>query len=352
MEIFTEDANLDQWQMLLRFRYEENIRKYFSSSHACSPRQSIVDGICAAVLQAHEYFRAAESVSLNTSPLLYYYGTTNLLFAVSTLLNGLGPEIGGHGMGVVNAQQRSNRFADTEVTSYCGRRGAFNVYLQSFNRGFEVEKYNWTLLEILGSIPELKTEFHSCYPDEDCYVIPVQTVRLEHYFLDRILTEELDRWKDKSAILNRVNDLHSSYLDPYSTGEYIILNHRLGVEAQDTGIYSISGQRFLEVSHPKGGSRVTLPVLLYYFMGLFVLGYISRYNPVVWTQFIRTDSTGELHLIEQFIRSARRVIPNLALNAICGKRVCFVASSVGIVDLSETLSRDEVRNLIREEIDR
>jgi len=87
-------------------------------------------------------------------------------------------------------------------------------------------------------------------------------------------------------------------------------------------------------------------------MGLFVLGYISRYRPVVWTQFIRTDSTGELHLIEQFIRSARRVIPNLALNAIFGKRVRFVTRPIEVLDLSETLSRDDVRNLIREEIDK
>ena len=95
--IFTENPEKDLWRELLQFSYKANIEKYFSEHSICS-EENVVDCIIGSVLQAYEYFKASGTVNLQISPLLLYYGTTNLLYGMSSLMDGKFHEIHRHGM--------------------------------------------------------------------------------------------------------------------------------------------------------------------------------------------------------------------------------------------------------------
>lgn len=159
----------------------------------------------------------------------------------------------------------------------------------------------------------------------------------------------IERFPDKEAMLTRIKGAENSYLPAYPTAKFIILPHKLA--AEEIGVYSISGQKFLPLSHTRGTDQVTLPIILYFYLGLYVLGFITRYAPDIWTPFVRADSSGERQFIERFVQTARRVVPNLALNAVHHTRFVFVTHLQGIVDLSTTLTSEEIREIVRKEIE-
>jgi hypothetical protein len=59
-------------------------------------------------------------------------------------------------------------------------------------------------------------------------------------------------------------------------------------------------------------------------MGLFMLGYLSRYHPERWNPFVRSDNTGERLVVERYMAICARYLPNLVLNEIKLRRVQFV----------------------------
>lgn len=87
-------------------------------------------------------------------------------------------------------------------------------------------------------------------------------------------------------------------------------------------------------------------------MGLFVLGYLSRYQPMIWSPFVRNDYTGEKRVIEKFINISKRVIPNMILNFIYKTDFYFVKEIYEPINLSKTVSEDRIREILKEEINK
>src|SRR5699024_12616874 len=50
--------------------------------------RSTINTIIGSFLQANEYFKASKSANLQISPLLLYYGATNLLLGLTSLMTG------------------------------------------------------------------------------------------------------------------------------------------------------------------------------------------------------------------------------------------------------------------------
>jgi len=338
-EIFAEDPNAEQWQMIMNFSYSDNIKNYFKKRNIEIDNKDFLETIAGSILQAKEYFDASNMVSLNTSPLLLYYGVTNLLFGVSCLLCAKPLNITNHGMKLSWPKDRAKRIADVEIVPFNPKSGALSQFCNIFCSG-EIIPYgkNWTLLEIIGSIPDLKQDFDDFYSNARSYVIPVQDVKRKDDSLERIRIDEIKRFEEGEKILEIIESLDDCYLSPQSSGKYIILRKRIG--GKDVGVFSLSGQKFLQIAHIKGSRCVTLPIIIYIYMGLFALGFLSRYHPDIWSVFIRSDFTGEKQLLSKFINISRRYLPNLLINFIYGMRMQFTNAVQGVLDLSQTIEEN------------
>jgi len=348
IEIFAEDIDTEQWQMLSEFTYAENIVRYLSSRDATASAPQLIEFIGGCVTQAHEYFSAAKTVTLNTSPLLYYYGVTNLLAGVCSLLKGQIPTIRGHGLDFEIPERRS-RVADLIINIRWREAGAFRTFCEMLGTSTALEGgQSWTFLEILGSVPELISDFERCYPDEQPHVIPVEIVKLEESALDRVALSDVERFQDKEQMLARIENFSKSYLPPNQTETHLVMRYRL--RGERIGVYSVSGQKFLPLAHVKGSYSITFPPILYCFLGLYALGFLSRYQPQVWTPFVRADTSGERDIIQRFIRTAARIVPNLALNMLHQSRLSFVTRPRGMVDLSAAITSKKVREIVRSEM--
>ena len=347
-EVFAEDIEAEQWQMLLQYTYADNIKRYLSSRNMAAPASELIEFVGGSITQAYEYFSAAKSVTLNTSPLLYYYGVANLMAGVFSLMADRTFDIGGHGLDFELPETRS-RFADLIIKTRWEATGAFRTFSEVLDVSSKMEGgQSWTLLEILGSIPELLPEFERCYPNDKPYVIPVEVVKSEDSQFDRIALSAVERFEDKDEMLQSVEDYSGAYLNAYKTNTYLVMRYCL--TAKEIGIYSISGQKFLPLVHAKGSTRVVLPTILYSFMGLYALGFVSRYRPQDWTPFVRQDDSGERSMLQRFVHTLARIVPNLVLNMLHQSRLSFVAQRQGTVDLSATMTPEKVRDIVRREM--
>lgn len=80
-EIFTESPEEDLWRELLQYSYRANVSRYLKE-HSLDEDENTINTIIGSFLQANEYFKASKSANLQISPLLLYYGATNLLLGL------------------------------------------------------------------------------------------------------------------------------------------------------------------------------------------------------------------------------------------------------------------------------
>jgi len=337
--------------MILHFGYLSNIEKFFGKRKVQVDDKDFLESIAGSIMQAQEYFNASKVASLYTSPLLLYYGVSNLLLGISSLMIGSSLTIKNHGMRLELNKGNLKRIADVEISPFDPKSGALSQFCKIFCKN-TVFPYgdSWTILEILGSIPELKPDFEDSYADVQSYTIPVQIVRGENEYLERINPTDIERFEKPTEIFAKIENFRSCYLTPEISlqRKYIVMRKKLGGE--ELGVYSVSGQKFLQISHVKGNRCITLPTMIYMYMGLFGFGYLSRYHPEIWNPFVRSDSTGEKQLIEKFINTSRRYMPNLALNHLYQSRIRFVNDTQGALDLSHTMTENRLKEIIQEEL--
>jgi len=326
--INSENAAKDQWKLLTQYAYPTNIVRYLQQ-HGFADSEKLVEYIAGCFRQSEAYFDAAEKSPIDISPLLRYYGAATLLAGASALVRGDQLPIKEHGM-ALNASN-IKRIADVQIIPR--RNGALQQFAGIFSPGcLFVNGEPWTMEEILGSIPDLKQDFENCYQEAVPYTVPVEIVKRDRGSLERIATEELRRFKTLEDALANIENLHQSYLIPEHTNQYVILHRKIG--SPEIGTYSLFNQKHLQMAHSKKGQKLTPSQVINMFMGMFSLGFLSRYHPELWNPFVRSDETGELLLVEKFIAVCQRYFPNLVLNEIQKSRIQFVNKTKGILDLS------------------
>lgn len=90
--------------------------------------------------------------------------------------------------------------------------------------------------------------------------------------------------------------------------------------------------------------------LIAYQIGLFSLGYLSRYHPEIWYPFVRSDQTGEKSIVEEFLFLSQRKVPNLLLNVILDKEIIFTNKALGTLDISKDINDEYLSKIVKEEI--
>ena len=335
-KIPTEDPIQDQWQLLDQFAYPANIRKYLQQHQIHESTTDLCEFIAGCISQAGAYFQASIAAPLFISPLLLYYGATNLMIGAGSLLTGIIKPIGHHGITLLPPEGADPRIRGFQLRPCHPKNGALTWFCEIFSNGCPITSHGmWSLEEILASVPDLKNDFERCYDDGMPFIIPVELQEMEIDYkgdgesrslriFETVALSDVSRFENPVAHIKSVSDFASAYMNigpPQKSEKFIRLNRRM--RAEEIGFYNIYGKKFLELPHLKNQTPVTLNQLIILFLGLFALGHISRYSPHAWYPFVRADSTGERLIVQKFLSIANRYIPNLVLNFILRSRIEF-----------------------------
>ena len=358
MKVFTEEPEQELWRSLLQFSYKENIQRYFidhkipmsiSSENGDSITDDIANCIGGALLQAYEYYKASRNVSLQVEPVLLYYGTTNLLYAMSILLTGTVPHISNHGMHIeVNSTE--SFIADTALRFDHQSDGGIHRFAKDL--GFHknlCEFQPWCLGDFLDSIAEISTDFERCYPQRKSHVFLLDVVKTPEGMVEKICTEE----ESVLDFIKHIEGFSDSYLSPQigrdrQGNEYLVLRHKMN--RKDICQISYSGQPYLQVAHKRNGKLITITKDLNMYIALFALGSLCRYHPEMWNPFVTQDSTGEKLLIEKLLYYSRRILPNIVLNRIMNQQISFVSDKYVPEDRIHLVGEHEVREIVSNEV--
>jgi hypothetical protein len=326
--IQSDNPRVDQWKLLSQFSYPTNINR-FAQEKGLTFSKETVDYIAGCIRQSEAYFSAAESSPIDISPLLMYYGATNLLAGTSALLTGNKLPLMHHGMNFHLPVVVNPKIGDYEINPIRPTDGALQNFSNIFSNGCLLTGAGrWSVLEIFGSIPDLIEEFEICYQPALPFCLPAKTIRAEmhglEFYYDRIDMNLVSKYGKVFETLMAISNVSNAYIpirinipNPFAKLYY-------KPDSTDVGIYSTFGQKYLPLNHQKNGNQICPSQIIFMFMGLYALGYISRYYPEKWNPFIRTDETGERLVIEKFMSICQRYFPNLALNEIRGARIQFV----------------------------
>lgn len=364
IKIFTEEPEQDLWRELLQYSYKSNIRRYFEergfqideNTNSNNNFDVLANAIAGALLQADEYYKASKSVSLHVEPLMLYYGTTNLLYAMSILITGEAIKINNHGMRIeVDANLR--HMADTKVKFFGVADGGVHIFAK--NLGFDKDlcyygqggpdgKDCWTLGDYLDSIAEICGDFNRCYAGRKSHVLMLDVVKTTDGIVEKISIE-----KDEEIDIDKIEEFSKAYLIP-SIGhtlegkKHLVLRRKLGGKTIEQNSYS--GQPYLRIAHEISGKMITLPEELNLYISLFVLGNLCRYYPEKWYPFVAQDSTGEKLLIEKLLYYSRRMLPNIVLNRIEGQSISFVSDKYVPDDRIRLVGDHEVKEIVQTEV--
>ena len=357
--IFTEEPEQELWRSLLQFSYKANIQRYFEE-HQISTNSSDEKGtekldnltncIAGALLQANEYYKASRNVSLQVEPVLLYYGTTNLLYAMSALLNGVIPQISNHGMYIkANGGERSY-IADTSIRFDHPSNGGIHIFAKDLGFQLNLCEYRpWCLGDFFDSIAEINSDFERCYQGRKSHILLLDVVKIPEGMVEKVYLTE----GNVSETFNNIEGFNASYLRPQEAhdrygNEYIVLRHK--INGKSIHQISYSGQPYLQEAHKKNGKLITVTKALNMYISLFALGSLCRYHPTIWNPFVTQDSTGEKLLIEKLLYYSRRILPNIVLDRLMNKQITFVSDKYVPEDRIHLVGEHEVREIVSNEV--
>ena len=346
---FSENPEEDIWLNLKRYSFLNNIHKYYSDSDI-NPSDDLVEVISGSILQAYEYFQASKVATIQTAPLLLYYGATNLLFGASCLLSGEILDVKGHGMKLVDQENLNANILDNKIKLVDKQTGGFSVYLNSIAENEIPINSEWSIIELLGSIPEIYKEFIETFDKSFLSIIP----------LERVISDDEDTYRtndkilEKSEVINKIEnviDLKTNYLPHTINGKGQIV-FRSKMNKENLVKQSYYNESYFSVGHKKNKHLYDFDSIFYEYMSLFGLATICRYHPQMWTPFVRTDNSGEVNFIEKFLISVRRYFPNIVLDKLQNTRH-FYSNQLAIPhDIRSNISEKEIDTKIRNMIAR
>ena len=344
----SENPKDDQWKLLSQFAYPQNIARFLQEKGRPSNESDLINFIAGCIGQAQAYFAASETSPLDIAPVLVYYGATNLLAGAAALITGQHKHITSHGVRS-RSSDLLNRVADFEFVPLDPESGALQYFADIFSDGCDLTNSGpWILSEIFASLPDLSADYLNCYPDAKPHTIPIEVVPRYRASLERIAHTDVVRFANIAEVFAEIVHFRDAYIQPQGnsgTPFIILYPKRSGIEI---GTYSIFGRKYLQIAHGKNGHLVSPGQLIIMFMGLFALGYLSRYHPEFWNPFTRSDTTGERLVVERFLAICQRFLPNLVLGAIREEAIKFIRTGDVISQNFPSLTEADLKLVLQE----
>lgn len=346
--IFSENPENDLWRELLQYTYEANIKRYFEKNKIDAD-DTVVSYIIGSFLQAFEYYKASRDANLQIAPLLLYYGSSNLLYGMVSLISGKINSINNHGMNIIIPEEM-NFISDVQIKFNNPKNGGVHVFAKAF--GFEknlTEFGTWNLNEFFDSIAEISQDYLQCYGLSVGRIAMIDVFNTPDGKVEKIYVSN-DNKEDIHKLLLDVERFESNYLkvvfakDNLTGKEAFVLRHKLN--SHNITEQSYSGQPYFRSSHVKNGKRITIPTLLNMYISLFALSSLCRYFPEKWSPFILNDNSGEKLLIEKLLYYSRRMIPNLVLNKINDEEIQYSSNRYKESDKVKLVGEHQIQELV------
>lgn len=292
-----------------------------------------VEEICACIRQADEYYQAADSVGLATSPLLQFYGTQSLAKAAilasrpeTTLI-----DLKYHGLSqrattasIPDRQLLETYSADpnawkVEEEYAVSNDGVFPCLCEAVGDSAPPKGTLYRLHELFRILPDLKEMYirHYGSPSHclDLYGEPRQQ-QDGHFYL------HFDGKDDAEAALGLFPE-YRDLLEPHIEHDRF---HGFRSKEELNGLPppavigkgTIAGE-YLIRPHSSGIHRS----LSVHYVALFILGNLVRYKPNFWVRVLEGRITGSGSIIDMFLSSAKRRVPNEVLQLIWGETFTF-----------------------------
>lgn len=349
--VYSENPEEDLWKKLLQFTYKSQIEKYFSKNGIAleSDPNDIYEVISSSFLQASEYSALARNASLQTAPLLLYYGAINLLMGTISLVTGKVFLISNHGMKASPDISKTD-IGSTKIHFSSPLDGGVHIFLRELQKeSINLPELNdWTVEELLLSIPEINLEANKCYDNYESYCYEIKTILTENGQIEKVSFSTNDHEKIRQ-IFKEIPDFSKSYLPYVLSNEddctVATIRHKFLHEPID--LKACSGQSFLQRGHLKKGQLVILPQWATILIVLFALSALCRYRPQKWNPFLRLDTSGEKLLIEKFLVHARRILPNMLLSRIENRDYSFENRKYEPENRINILGEHEIKDLIQ-----
>jgi hypothetical protein len=281
------------------------------------------------ILQAYEYYQAAQAVTIHTSPLLYFYGMLSLAKAViiakepTTVLD----DIKYHGLKV----DKFTQSVKLEEQAAVAHGGVFEhlcsvIQKSTCHRGAVIK-----LKDILSISPELGEMYERFFreparsiKDYDTQVISTtpfhMTVSTPKASLGEIFERLPELASDFEVSLTRIHDHalafeskpgmkeHPDYFGRYAA----VVGGRYVVGALPMLLNSVSTKLYLS------------PPLSDY-IAMFILSDCVRYKQDLWGDVVQGRETGILGVIDLLMTVSKRRFPNMILDHLFGEHFDYGA---------------------------
>ena len=273
--------------------------------------------------QAVEFRRAAREATLLTSPLSLYYSFLNLVRACLCLHSDMIPSMG-HGLTFKRGPDLLSSGAELR------HNGTFIHYLDT--AGYSSTNKVVSLREALSRIIEIRPDYADTY-GEASLVVPIN--------VDAYRSGELVLKIPKSIYdLSHASSNWGSELSSLSgccvlgSGDNTLeVTHKVSKREDVDSFCSLRLERDLlwrEFEARWHLVRETDPDLIfprpaYYFIALFILGSIVRYEPELMLDTVNPDSLSGW-LFKRVVQSAERFFPQLMLSWLTGSSLYFKAT--------------------------
>jgi YaaC-like protein len=326
LNLFTSPANVIK---LLKGEMESN-REIFYDERDILDRKS--RQIAYSISHAFEYFKAADTISVNTSPLLYFYGMLALAKAllVANNPNILLDDIKYHGLFIRPKNEMLKQYVEDPSQWQIDKEfaltndGVFKE-LTSLIHNFTFHDNSIILYKSISSVdPELSEIYRKYYKDEPKVQYLSFKREVDDPSRDFYIIELLIKCDDKNEFENRFPEVKSYFFeDSKRWGNKGKIGYRnlKGIKSfpECFGIYSSlpGGDYFvggLEYQHENDISKRYIAPEICDYVKMFILSNCVRYKQEFWGQTVRGETEGSIGFINLFLYNAKRRFPHFILN--------------------------------------
>lgn len=341
MFTWSENPMVDMWNHIKFFRNEYNCKRLLKGDikgqrnliyENGEDLEKKVKQITMSINQAIEYFEAAEHCSINTSPLLFFYGMLSLAKAliVANIKDIFLEDIKYHGLETRPKTDRLRAYISNpslwnmEDEYAVTNEGVFKYLCELLGVGIFQNGSVIRFKDILSICPEISNMYEKYYnePSKIMYLYNHEVISKNPYKI-KISLETTDKEEVYSIFPELKEDfnispsiLHGQALEfishdlPEKPEYYSLFNPLIG------GQYAISGLPYeIEACNKK---QVISQVAADY-LAMFILSICVRYKQDFWGDVIIGKKNGSLGLVELYINIVKRRYPNFILNLLVGE---------------------------------
>ncbi len=306
------------------------------------------------IKQSKEYFHSAENSNILVKPLLIYYGMMNLIKAIVLTKDPDYPRNSGvlrHGITTRKLKKNNYSFRDDEIKIQ--KEGLLPHFysLVTNHSSDKIEGNKYQIKELISLLPELQTSYQRIFQQQLLYPIEIsienhnkktQTLMLRipkkvlQFFNQdqKKFCKDLNLYNQKKDFtfslcqnVDQQNIEYSKFLSEDAIYiDYLIKNENVNnlsyynIFQNPMIIQDFKGNYFIK---PIIDTKLILPELMIYYMIMYNLGMLCRYETELWGDINFSFTSEDMYIINEFINISLRKFPNLVLNLLFNEILVF-----------------------------